>query len=235
VEIVGLIPAAGYATRLAPLEGSKEVLPIGGKPVMDYVVDRMQLGGCTRLRVVTRPEKADVIAHARSLGADVVLAYPETISESFAAAIAGLASDDIVLLGFPDAIWEPEDGYRPLVAAVEEGHEIALGLFQAPDLERSDVLSFDASGRIDRIHIKPDTPPSEWIWGVAAARVRALNGLEHEEWPGSYFDSLLRRGVELFGVPLSDAYLDIGTKEALRQVREAPHELRIRLPGPQGG
>jgi glucose-1-phosphate thymidylyltransferase len=229
MTVVGLIPAAGYGTRLAPLAGSKEVLRIGAKPVMDYVVDRMHLAGCSRLRVVTRPEKTDVIAHAEALGAEVILAYPETVAESFAVAMEGVPADDIVLLGFPDAIWEPEDGYRPLVAAVEAGHEIALGLFQAPDLERSDVLSFDASGRIERIHIKPAKPPSEWIWGVAAARARAFDGLADAEWPGSYFDSLLVQGVELHGVPLSDAYLDIGTKDALRRVTETPDELSVRL------
>ncbi len=37
--IVGVIPAAGRATRLQPLSSSKEVQPIGGRPVMDYLID----------------------------------------------------------------------------------------------------------------------------------------------------------------------------------------------------
>jgi NDP-sugar pyrophosphorylase family protein len=79
------------------------------------------------------------------------------------------------------------------------------------------VISFDGSGRITGIHIKPAEPPSTWIWGCAAARVRALGGLEREEWPGSFFDSLCQNGVELHAVQLSDVWLDIGTKEALEQ------------------
>jgi NDP-sugar pyrophosphorylase family protein len=131
--------------------------------------------------------------------------------------MTGLAPENIVLIGWPDTLWEPEDGYVPLVEAVEEGREIALGLFETPDLERSDVLSFDPSGRITGIHIKPANPPSTWIWGCAAARRRALAGLEHEEWPGSFFNALCENGVELHAVPLSDTWLDIGTKEALQQ------------------
>jgi NDP-sugar pyrophosphorylase family protein len=215
--VVGLIPAAGYATRLQPLPCSKEILPINGRPVMDYVIDRMRLAGCTEVRVVTRPEKGDVIAHAEERGATVILGHPAAPGESFAAGMTGLAPDDIVLIGWPDTLWEPEDGYVPLVRAVEEGREIALGLFETPDLERSDVLSFDDSGRITGIHIKPANPPSSWIWGCAAARVRALAGLEREEWPGSFFNSLCENGVELYAVPLSDVWLDIGTKEALEQ------------------
>ena len=59
--IVGVIPAAGRATRLQPLSLSKEVQPISGRPVMDYLLKRLQRGGCAELRVVTRPEKLDVI------------------------------------------------------------------------------------------------------------------------------------------------------------------------------
>jgi glucose-1-phosphate thymidylyltransferase len=184
---------------------------------MDYVIDRMQVAGISELRVVTRPEKEDVIAHAETLGATVVLAYPETTSESFAAGMAGLAPDDVVLIGWPDTIWEPEDGFVPLVKAVEGGYEVALGLFETADLQRSDVLSFDESGRITGICIKPAEPPSSWIWGCAAARMRALRGLEREEWPGSFFDAQCRKGVELFAVHLSDDWLDIGTWEALKR------------------
>jgi glucose-1-phosphate thymidylyltransferase len=223
MAIIGVIPAAGYATRLQPLSGSKEMLPVQGRPVMDYVIGRMRRAGCTELRIVTRPEKEDVIAHAEELGASIVLAYPSTTSESFAEGIAGLAPEEIVLLGWPDTIWEPEDGYCPLVEAVEGGQEIALGLFQTSDLERSDVLSFDDGGRVTGIHIKPVNPPSGWIWGCAAARAGALAGLEREEWPGSFFDSLCKKGSELHPVRLSDVWLDIGTREALE--RAAAHSM----------
>ena len=51
------MPAAGHATRLQPLEGSKELLEIGGRPVFDYLVERLRAGGAEEIRVVTRPEK----------------------------------------------------------------------------------------------------------------------------------------------------------------------------------
>jgi NDP-sugar pyrophosphorylase family protein len=136
--------------------------------------------------------------------------------------MVGLAQDDIVLIGWPDTLWEPEDGYVPLIGAVENGREIALGLFETPDVRRSDVLSFDESGRITGIHIKPAEPPSNWIWGCAAARRRALAGLEREEWPGSFFNTLCQNGIDLYAVHLSDVWLDIGTKEALERAMAGP-------------
>lgn len=225
VAIVGILPAAGYATRLQPLDCSKEVYPIGGRPVMDYVVERMRLGGCTRLRVVTRPEKEDVILHAEQLGADVVLGHPDTVGASFAAALRGLPADDIVLIGWPDTLWEPEWGYRPLVAAVEGGHEAALGLFRIDpaDLPRSDVVTFDGErGRVLKIDIKPAHPASPWVWGCAAARAGALSELGREAWPGAYFDRLCREGIAVVGVPLSDVWLDVGTKASLERAVATP-------------
>jgi glucose-1-phosphate thymidylyltransferase len=223
VAIVGVIPAAGHATRLQPLSGSKEMLPIGGRPVMDYLVERMRAGGCTLLRVVTRPEKDDVIGHAGELGAEVVLERPRTVSESFLAGIAGLAEDDVVLIGFPDTIWEPVDGYRSLVAGVRQGADVAIGLFRiaAADLTRSDVVAFGEDGRIERIDVKPAEPPSEWIWGCAAGQARTWAGLTRAEWPGGYIDLLCREGRDVRGFTLSDVWLDVGTEDALRRARTA--------------
>src|SRR5207245_1914225 len=147
-------------------------------------------------------------------------AHPATINESFAAGILGLDPEAIVLLGFPDSVWEPVDGYSPLVEAVQSGEEIALGLFESPGLEGSDFLRLDDSGRIAQIEIKPARPPSDWIWGCAVARVGVLEGLEREEWPSAFLNSLRRQGMELFGVRLSNTYLDIGTRASLRRARD---------------
>lgn len=216
--MVGILPAAGHARRLQPLHCSKEMLDVGGRPVIDYLVERMRAGGCDELRVVTRPDKYDVVSYAKRIGASVVFGQPATINESFAAGLRGLHSDTVVLLGFPDSLWQPVDGYRRLIAAVEAGREVALGLFEAPGLVGSDFLTLDDSGRIAEFHIKPADPPSSWIWGCAAARARALEGIERDEWPSAFMDSLQRDGVELAGIPLSDAYIDIGTRESLRRL-----------------
>ena len=169
MAIVGVVPAAGHALRLQPLPHSKELLDVGGRPIMDYLVERMRAAGADELRVITRPEKQDVIDHAARLGASVVLGNPPTINDSLAAGMAGLAPDDIVLLGFPDSLWEPLDGFHRLLEVVQAGAEVALGLFDAPGIEGSDYLVLDESGAITDIDIKPVTPRSTWIWGCAAA------------------------------------------------------------------
>jgi glucose-1-phosphate thymidylyltransferase len=215
--IVGVIPAAGHAERLQPLNGSKEMIEIGGRPVIDRIVERMRAGGAAELRVVTRPEKEDVIAYAGRVGASVVLGRPATINESFAAGMAGLAPEDVILLGFPDTIWEPLDGYRLLVEAVEQGEDVVLGMFEAAEVAGADFVRLDEAGRIEGIDIKPERPASDLIWAAAAARRRALEGLERVEWPSSHMQARLRERGPLRGIRLSRSYVDIGTREALRR------------------
>jgi NDP-sugar pyrophosphorylase family protein len=97
---------------------------------------------------------------------------------------------------------------------------VALGLFDVPDVPGSDYLSLDDAGRIQEFHIKPVHPPSSWIWGAAAARVRALEGLDQVEWPSQHMATVNARG-ELAAIPLSDSYVDIGTPQSLRDAPEA--------------
>jgi glucose-1-phosphate thymidylyltransferase len=212
-RIVGVIPAAGYATRLQPLAGSKEVLSVAGRPVMDYLIERMMRAGCNDIRVVTRPEKADVVAHAERRGLRLVTAHPSSVSASLLAGLDGTGPDDLVLFGFPDTIWEPLDGFVRLLVALE-GFEAALGLFHGREPQRSDVVEFAASGVVTSVSVKPTEPRSDWIWGMAVARRRSLGDLAATPEPGVAFDAMCARN-EVVAVPLSGPFVDLGTPWAL--------------------
>jgi glucose-1-phosphate thymidylyltransferase len=150
---VGVIPAAGLAQRLQPLACSKEVYPVGGRPVMDYVVERLRAAECRELRVITRPDKADVIEHAQALGAEVVRGTPATLAASIALGLRGLADSDVVLVGLPDTLWEPIDGYVQLIEHLSEADAV-LGVFESDEPERSDVVVLDERGAVRRVHVK---------------------------------------------------------------------------------
>ena len=215
--MIGIIPAAGYARRVQPLPCSKEVYPVRGRPVMDYLLERLSLAQCSEVRVVVRREKGDVIANARRHGATVVEANPESVSASLLAGMRGLSRDDLVLFGFPDTIWEPKDGFCRIRKKVSARYDVALGLFRTPDLERSDVVTLSETSVIEAIHVKPSRPASNWIWGCAAARAHILSGLEAYSEPGAYFD-VLSKHERVIGIKLSDSWIDIGTPSALAQI-----------------
>jgi glucose-1-phosphate thymidylyltransferase len=218
VAILGVVPAAGLATRLQPLPCSKELLQVGGRPVIDRLVDRMRAGGADEVRVVTRPDKHDLIGHALAEGATIALGEPANVSESVLLGAAGAAGDDVALVGFPDTLWEPLDGFVRLLAALEDRFAGVLGLFTTSEPERSDVVEVDANGVVTAIHVKPERPPSSLIWGCCAVRVCALEGIRQHAQPGTLFKTLAPEG-KLAGMRLSDRWLDIGTPEALKLAR----------------
>jgi glucose-1-phosphate thymidylyltransferase len=214
VRVIGIVPAAGYATRLQPLACSKEVCIVQGRPVMDYVIERMNAVACEEIRIVTRPEKRDVIVNAERLGAVVVTGHPNSLADSIALALTETRDDDVALLGFPDSIWMPLDGYASLLEAIAVGYEAALGLFDAKLRQRFDAVLIDERGHVRRVEVKSERPSTSTFWGCAAARSKLLRGMQGWEDPGRFLDDLAQRDP-IAGVWLSNSYVDIGTRQEL--------------------
>jgi len=223
VPVVGVIPAAGYAPQLQPLSGSKDVPPVGEEPAFEYVVARMRYAGCELLRIVTRPEKRDVVAIAEAEGVDVTLARPASLAASIRHGIAGLAPDDLVLIGFLDSVWQPVDGFARLLTELERGWDAVLGLFHVADTRRFDRVLAGATGAVRAIEVRPPGCGEGWIWGAAAARVAALAPLGDVDEPGALFAASAARG-RLGSVRLGGDYMDMGTHDGLRQAASLPPE-----------
>lgn len=83
---LAVVPVAGRGTRLLPLTKSqpKEMLPVGCKPVVQYVVEELARCGIGRLLFITGPGKtaienhfdidAELIDHLRATGKEELLA-----------------------------------------------------------------------------------------------------------------------------------------------------------------
>lgn len=217
---VGVVPAAGRAARLQPLAGAKELLPISGRPVLEYVVERMRAAGADEIRIVTRRDKEDVIAHADRLGATVIVGEPPSSAESVLLAVQGLSADDVAMIGFPDTMWGPPAGFAQVAALLAGDAEVSLGLFRGRDAEqlrRSDVVVLDGT-RVTAVEVKPARPGSDLLWGCAAARARALSGLAGREHPGELFAELAGEG-RVVGVVLAGEFRDVGTRADLAKAR----------------
>src|SRR6202008_761336 len=62
---LAIVPVAGQGTRLLPATKSqpKEMLPVGRKPVVQYVVEELTRVGVTRVVFITGPGKASIENH----------------------------------------------------------------------------------------------------------------------------------------------------------------------------
>ena len=213
MTIVGLVPAAGHATRLAGLvSGSKEIQPVRGRPVMTYLMDRMRAGGASRIVITTRPDKADVVHLATMHGAEVVLGEPPTLGASLRLAADSCAYDELALLGFPDSVWTPTDGFRTLVE-LASSEPIVLGCFESGAPSTGEAVVADDAGRLLDLERRATAPSSPWIWAVAAVRVAVLRELLVDD---DLSAALLRRTADQ---PIATVRLgriiDIGTPASL--------------------
>ncbi len=74
-EVIGLLPAGGTASRIAPLPCSKELYPIGfnntsgedtnlrPKAICLYLLEKMRLAGIIKVFIVLRKGKWDILAY----------------------------------------------------------------------------------------------------------------------------------------------------------------------------
>lgn len=184
-DVVGLVPAAGTASRIQPIPCSKEVLPLGFRPdgpegrlrpraAAETLLEAMDRAGAGRAYVVLRTGKWDVPAFLEDGGPDgPALAYlvtPGTAGVPFTveAALPFLAGSRVVF-GFPDIVFEPPGALERLIERQEErGADVVLGLFPAERPEKMDMVRLDSDGAVRSLVIKPDDTELRHTWILAA-------------------------------------------------------------------
>jgi glucose-1-phosphate thymidylyltransferase len=183
-EVIGLIPAAGQATRIAPLPCSKELFPIGfhssgeaqdrrPKAVSQYLLEAMRSAGVCKVFLVLRAGKWDIPAYygdGAQMGMN--LAYllmghpfgtPYTLNQAYP-----FVQDKVVALGFPDIIIQPEDVFTPLFDRLTSSQaEVVLGLFPTDRPQKVDMVELDKQGQIHSIVIKPLETTLRYTWLTA--------------------------------------------------------------------
>jgi dTDP-glucose pyrophosphorylase len=238
----GIIPAAGAGTRIQPLAFSKELLPVGSRvedgverprAVSEYLVDRMIVGGATKLCFVVSPGKADLLAY---YGGGVCAAHicfaaqsqPAGLCDAIFHALPLIAPDEQVLVGLPDTVWFPLDGFRRL----PDG-DFSFLLFPVEHPERFDAVVIDDVGHVIEIEVKCASASTPWVWGAFKLTGRVLAELHalwerrqrRDEYIGTLVNAWLAEGGRALGIRAGEAYVDVGT---LNGYREAIHELERR-------
>lgn len=179
-RVIGLMPAAGQATRLGPLPMSKELFPIGFQPdgtglkvVCHALLEKMRLAGITEAMVILRPGKWDIPTFLGDGAAlNMRLAYltvhvpfgvPFSLNQAYP-----FVRDAVVALGFPDILFQPDDAYQKLLARLHQGEaDVVLGLFPTDQPEKVGVVEFDEAGRVRAILEKSQRTDLRYMWAIA--------------------------------------------------------------------
>jgi NDP-sugar pyrophosphorylase family protein len=229
-----MILAAGEGTRLRPLTDSlpKPMLPIGGRPALEYTVQWLRYYGIREILINLHHCPETVIRHfgdGSALGVSIEYSIEERIlgtaggakhRESFFDRPFVVVYGDVLTdLDLSDLV-----GYHSTRGS---NAHLTMSLYRVPDPTQCGVATLDAEGRVTSFVEKPNAgeAPSD----LASAGVLVLDPeiLRHVpegrfcDYGHDVFPALIQHGVPIYGWPLPDtAYLiDFGTPENYERVR----------------
>ncbi len=237
-----LILAAGYATRLRPLTDTwaKELLPVGGRPIIDWIVESIRsVPDIDDVHVVTNARKAPMFAewalangvqlhddgtssNEDRLGAigDLAFVLRESGLDDDLLVIAGDNLFDFSLSDFT-AFWRAHS--RASAVAVRDVGSLELATHYG-------IVALDDDARLTDFVEKPADPPS-----TLAATATYLYHREHLPLVEQYLSEnhspdqpgrligWLRSREPVYAWRFEDAWYDIGN---LEQLLEADNHLR---------
>lgn len=183
-NVIGLIPAAGKGTRIAPLPCSKELFPIGfhqtdindgaklfPKVISHYLIDQMQTAGVEDIIMVVSSGKMDILEYFGSgdaLNARIMYLFddnPRGMPQSMNLAWPWL-QDRTVLFGMPDTIFSPSDVYDQMLSRLEETQaDVMLGIFHTDRPQKLCVVRLDEDGKVVYMKDKPAATDLTTAWG----------------------------------------------------------------------
>ena len=237
-----IILAAGYATRLYPLTLTqpKPLLPVAGKPMIDYVLDNLApIGGIDRVCLVTNAKFAAVFQqwadHYRATKARLdftIVNDGSTDDTNKLGAIGDLhlvltrekINDDIIVVAGDNLFSESLAEFGRFC---REKNAPVLGVYDVGNLEeikKYNAITMDDAGKISFFEEKPKQPTST-VTGIALYFYpKATLPLIHRyiaegnnpDQPGRLVQWLYPR-LPVYTWRVPGLWYDIGSKEALEE------------------
>jgi glucose-1-phosphate thymidylyltransferase len=241
-----IVLAAGYATRLYPLTETvaKPLLPVGGRPMLDYLIDAMrEVDELDAIHVVTNHKFAQDFADWAEQHAGVTVHDDGTTSEddrlgaigdvAFVVDRAGLNADDLLVIAGDNLFDYSLADYVTWWHG--KGGASAVVLYDVGDLElvkKYSSVDVDGDERLTDFTEKPEHPTSTLVATAAYIYDRAHVALLHTylaesnapDQPGRFLGWLVPR-APVYGYTVTGDWRDIGDAN---QLLEADNALRQR-------
>jgi len=240
-----LILAAGYATRLYPLTLTtpKPLLPVAGKPMVEYVLDNLApIAGIDRIYVVTNArfaghfqEWADAY-RANKAKLDFTIVNDGSTDDSNKLGAIGdinyvlktqIVDDDLIVVAGDNLFSQSLEEFGELC---REKKAPVLALYDVGNLEeikKYNSISTDTAGRITFFEEKPKTPTST-LTGIALyyypkstlplIRQYIADG-NNPDQPGRLVQWLYPR-IPFYTWTVPGLWYDIGSKETLEEANK---------------
>jgi glucose-1-phosphate thymidylyltransferase len=225
-----IIPLAGKGTRLRPHTHvvPKPLLKVAGRPVMDWVMDRLQGLDVTELIFITGHLKEQVEAFARARYPIPSRFIEQKVQDGTAGAV-NLARPYVkgpVLIIFVDTVFEAD-----LTLINRTDADGIIWAKEVEDYQRFGVVVTDDKGYMTRIVEKPSTPISK-LANIGLYYIRAVDslwkGIDHvlanpankgEWYLTDAFQWMIERGKRILTAEVGGWY-DCGKLDTLLETNE---------------
>jgi glucose-1-phosphate thymidylyltransferase len=243
--VKALILAAGYATRLRPLTDSiaKPLLPVGGRPMVDWIVDRIAETSADEIHLVTNARFADDFERWAD-GKDVHVHNDGTTSNEDRLGAIGdidfVGLDDDLLAIASDNLFDYSLAHYEEYWRAKGGSCIAV--YDVGELElakKYGVVDVDENDRVTGFVEKPEHPPTTlcatatYLYrreDVALVKTYLAEGNPPDQ-PGNYVAWLHERAT-VYAYRFAGEWYDIGDRA---QLLEADNRMRRRVGLPERG
>lgn len=221
-----LLLAGGLGTRLRPLTNTvpKCLIPVGGRPMLDYWVEALGAAGVHDALLNTHHLPAPVRAYMATTNA----AGPVTLTEAYEPTLLGSAgtltanrtwvdgADEIIVI-YADNL-SNMDLSALLAFHRSHGDGMTMALFRTPYPTKCGIAALDADARITEFVEKPEAPKSD----LANAGIYVLSADTWREIAdmGAFdfgFDVIPAFVGRMRGYVHTGYHRDIGTPESLAQ------------------
>lgn len=223
-----LILAAGEGTRLRPLtlDRPKPMLPIGGRPLLEHLVELARRHGAREIAINLHYQPAAIVDHfgdGRAFGVRIHYAHePELLGSAGAARELRAFLDETFFVLYGDVLTDLD--LSSLAAWHRATGAIAtLALYAVEDPTRCGIVDLASDGRVRRFVEKPR--PEEVFGNLASAGLYVLEPAVLAQVPPrgpadfgqDVLPRLLAAGLPVYGRSLPGYILDIGSPERYAQ------------------
>ena len=234
-----VVLAGGYATRLYPLtrDRPKHLLEVGGRPILELLLERLPLDRLDAVYVVTNAKFAARFREwAESYPADVVVIDDGTSNEDdrlgaigdLQLAIESEGLDDDLIVAAGDSLFTAR--LDDFVRFGQERDAAAIAVYDVGDLEAMKRLSsivVDSDSRLVAFEEKPDEPESTlagialyfYPRGTLPLVGQYLAEGNNPDQPGRLIEWLYER-TSVYAWLVPGQWFDIGTPETLAEVEQ---------------
>ncbi len=248
MRVKGLIAAGGEATRLGELTRvvNKHLLPVGGRPMIYYPLELLQLAGVREVMIVTGQGHAGQLIDLLGDGQmsergtsaplfDLDLTYKVQTEAGGIAQVVGMAEsfagDDALVVCLGDNIFEYAEA-SAIAAFAESADGAAVFVKDVPDPERFGVVVYGDDGRVVDVVEKagvvdtrfPSPPSSDAVVGLYCYSpdvFDVIRGLEPSSRGELEITDVNRHYAELGSLAchrVTGWWEDAGTQESLPEI-----------------